>query len=43
LTSSDIKALENDIEFSCQMCGSCFRGFNEGEVYFCSIRANEKE
>jgi len=36
LTSSEIKiskALENGIEFSCQMCGSCCRGFNEGEVY----------
>ncbi|MFX1448797.1 MAG: YkgJ family cysteine cluster protein, partial [Promethearchaeota archaeon] len=25
--------LEKGIEFSCQMCGSCCRGFNEGEVY----------
>ena len=36
LTSSEIKlskALEDGIEFSCQMCGSCCRGFNEGEVY----------
>ena len=36
LTSSEIKlskTLENGIEFSCQMCGSCCRGFNEGEVY----------
>jgi len=36
LTSSAIKlskTLENGIEFSCQMCGSCCRGFNDGEVY----------
>jgi Fe-S-cluster containining protein len=36
LTSTEIKlskALENGIEFSCQMCGECCRGFNEGEVY----------
>jgi len=36
LTSIEIKlskALENGIEFSCQMCGTCCRGFDEGEVY----------
>ena len=36
LTTSDIKVsktLENGIEFSCQMCGSCCTGFQEGEVY----------
>lgn len=36
MTSTEIKlskALENGIEFSCQMCGACCRGFNEGEVY----------
>ena len=36
MTSEEIKlskALENGVEFSCQMCGSCCRGFNEGEVY----------
>ena len=36
MTSTEIKlskALENGIEFSCQMCGSCCRGFKEGEVY----------
>jgi Fe-S-cluster containining protein len=36
LTFTEIKlskALENGIEFSCQMCGSCCQGFNEGEVY----------
>lgn len=36
LTSIDIKLfkfLEDGIEFSCQMCGACCRGFNEGEVY----------
>lgn len=27
------KKLENGIEFSCQMCGECCRGFKEGEVY----------
>ncbi len=27
------KRLENGIEFSCQMCGGCCRGFEEGEVY----------
>ena len=27
------KLLENGIEFSCQMCGACCRGFKEGEVY----------
>ncbi|MFW9970034.1 MAG: YkgJ family cysteine cluster protein [Candidatus Odinarchaeota archaeon] len=25
--------LANGIEFSCQMCGKCCTGFNEGEVY----------
>jgi len=36
LTSIEIKlskALEDGIEFSCQMCGSCCRGFDEGEIY----------
>ncbi|NHJ19297.1 MAG: YkgJ family cysteine cluster protein [Candidatus Lokiarchaeota archaeon] len=36
MTSTEIKlskALENGIEFSCQMCGECCRGFDEGEVY----------
>jgi Fe-S-cluster containining protein len=36
VTSIDIKLsklLENGIEFSCQMCGACCRGFKEGEVY----------
>ncbi|MBY9015953.1 MAG: YkgJ family cysteine cluster protein [Candidatus Lokiarchaeota archaeon] len=36
MTSSDIKlskTLENGIEFSCQMCGDCCRGLEEGEVY----------
>lgn len=36
MTSIDIKIskkLENGIEFTCQMCGKCCRGFNEGEVY----------
>lgn len=36
MTSPDIKItknLENGIRFSCQMCGDCCRGFNEGEVY----------
>ena len=36
LTSTEIKisrTLENGIEFSCQMCGKCCTGFNEGEVY----------
>ncbi|MBY9021103.1 MAG: hypothetical protein KGD67_08595, partial [Candidatus Lokiarchaeota archaeon] len=36
MTSSDVKlskSLENGIEFSCQMCGDCCRGFEEGEVY----------
>ena len=36
MTSIEIKiskSLENGIEFSCQMCGSCCRGFNEGEIY----------
>ncbi|MFX1275816.1 MAG: YkgJ family cysteine cluster protein [Promethearchaeota archaeon] len=27
------KELQNGVEFSCQMCGSCCRGFDEGEVY----------
>ena len=36
MTTEEIKlskALENGVEFSCQMCGGCCRGFNEGEVY----------
>ena len=36
MTSEEIKiskTLENGIEFSCQMCGDCCRGFNDGEVY----------
>lgn len=36
MTSEEIKiskTLENGIEFSCQMCGDCCKGFNEGEVY----------
>ncbi|MFW9822672.1 MAG: YkgJ family cysteine cluster protein [Candidatus Thorarchaeota archaeon] len=36
MSSEEIKIskfLENGIEFSCQMCGDCCRGFNEGEVY----------
>jgi Fe-S-cluster containining protein len=36
VTSIDIKLsklLENGIEFSCQKCGVCCRGFKEGEVY----------
>jgi len=36
LTSLEIKIskiLENGIRFSCQMCGDCCRGFDEGEVY----------
>jgi Fe-S-cluster containining protein len=36
LTSTEIKiskSLENGIEFSCQMCGKCCTGLNEGEVY----------
>ena len=36
MTSPEIrisKNLEEGIEFSCQMCGDCCRGFNEGEVY----------
>ncbi|MFX1455038.1 MAG: YkgJ family cysteine cluster protein [Promethearchaeota archaeon] len=36
MTSEEIKiskSLEKGIEFSCQMCGDCCRGFNEGEVY----------
>ncbi|MFW9999341.1 MAG: YkgJ family cysteine cluster protein [Candidatus Hodarchaeota archaeon] len=36
MTSTEIKisrTLENGIEFSCQMCGKCCTGFNEGEVY----------
>lgn len=27
------KHLENGVEFSCQMCGNCCRGLNDGEVY----------
>ena len=36
MTSIDIKLsklLENGIDFSCQKCGACCRGFKEGEVY----------
>jgi Fe-S-cluster containining protein len=36
LTSTEIKIssyLEKGIEFSCQMCGKCCTGLNEGEVY----------
>ena len=36
MTSTEIKIsknLENGIEFTCQMCGNCCRGFDEGEVY----------
>ncbi len=36
MTSTEIKIsrnLENGIEFSCQMCGKCCTGLNEGEVY----------
>lgn len=36
LTTSEIrisKEFKNGIKFSCQMCGSCCRGFEEGEVY----------
>jgi len=36
LTSTEIKIskdLENGIEFSCQMCGKCCTGLNDGEVY----------
>ena len=36
MTSTEIKIsknLENGIKFSCQMCGNCCRGFNDGEVY----------
>ncbi|MFX1374825.1 MAG: YkgJ family cysteine cluster protein [Promethearchaeota archaeon] len=36
MTTTEIKIsknLENGIKFSCQMCGDCCRGFNEGEVY----------
>lgn len=36
MTTQEIKlskALENGVDFSCQMCGGCCRGFNEGEVY----------
>ncbi|MFW9946995.1 MAG: YkgJ family cysteine cluster protein [Candidatus Odinarchaeota archaeon] len=36
MTSAKIKLskfLEHGIEFSCQMCGDCCRGFKEGEVY----------
>jgi len=36
VTSIDIKLsklIESGIEFSCQMCGACCRGFKEGEVY----------
>jgi len=27
------KEIRDGVEFSCQMCGSCCRGFDEGEVY----------
>ena len=36
MTSTEIKisrSLEDGIEFSCQLCGKCCTGFNEGEVY----------
>jgi len=36
LTTKEIKLakhLKNGLEFSCQMCGGCCRGFEEGEVY----------
>lgn len=36
MTSTEIKIsrnLEKGIEFSCQICGCCCRGFNDGEVY----------
>ena len=36
MTSAEVKIsrnLEKGIEFSCQMCGKCCTGFNEGEVY----------
>jgi len=36
LTSANIsisRDLANGIEFSCQICGKCCTGFNEGEVY----------
>lgn len=36
MTTTEIKIsrnLEDGIEFSCQMCGKCCKGFNEGEVY----------
>ncbi|TFG03346.1 MAG: hypothetical protein EU539_12315 [Promethearchaeota archaeon] len=36
MTTSEIKVLkkfENGIHFTCQMCGECCRGFQEGEVY----------
>ena len=36
LTTTEIKIskkLENGIFFSCEMCGACCRGFQEGEVY----------
>jgi len=36
LTPADInlsKTLEKGVEFSCQMCGSCCKGFDDGEVY----------
>ncbi|UCD01956.1 MAG: YkgJ family cysteine cluster protein [Promethearchaeota archaeon] len=36
MTTTEIKIskkLEEGIEFSCQMCGNCCTGFNEGEVY----------
>ncbi|NVM46742.1 MAG: hypothetical protein HWN79_17685, partial [Candidatus Lokiarchaeota archaeon] len=27
------KQFENGVYFTCEMCGSCCRGFKEGEVY----------
>lgn len=36
MTTKEIKItknLENGIEFSCQMCGKCCKGFDDGEVY----------
>ena len=36
MTTKEIKlakCLKNGVEFSCQMCGGCCRGFEEGEVY----------
>ena len=36
MTTKEIKItknLENGLEFSCQMCGKCCTGFDDGEVY----------